>query len=111
MYQVVVKTSFVGFHYWKEAPDSVSFLRETHRHVFHVKLFKEVTDPNRGIEFITLKRGVDRHLRDFWEERTFRYACEQIAYRLAGVFDAYRVEVWEDDENGGIWERNRHSNN
>ena len=33
---VVVKTEFEGFHSWEDAPDEVSFLRNLHRHIFHV---------------------------------------------------------------------------
>jgi hypothetical protein len=36
MSRIQVRTSFVGVHQWKDAPDEVAFLRNLHRHVFKV---------------------------------------------------------------------------
>lgn len=46
-----------GTHYWKDCPiEEVSFLRNNHRHMFHIKAYKEVFHDDRDVEFIWLKR-------------------------------------------------------
>lgn len=98
-----VTTSFVGFHYWSDAPDEVDFLRNVHRHVFHVKVCVEVTHCDRQVEFFLLKKDVNKHCQELFEGRTFPYSCEMIAQSLVGLLNQYKVlwvEVSEDGENG-----------
>jgi hypothetical protein len=102
---VWIKTSFEGFHQWTNAPDCVAFLRDFHRHIFNVKLGKQVTHENREIEFFQLKATVDRHLDDFYAGQYFVYSCENIAAELLKRFDADFVEVDEDGENGARVEK------
>ena len=101
---VWVTESFVGFHRWKEAPDSHSFLRSYHRHVFHVKIGVAVDHNDRDVEFFALKDYLKTHLEDF-EGGQFELSCEQIADILVAEFvkDGYQIqlaEVSEDGENG-----------
>jgi hypothetical protein len=63
----------------------------------------EVTHDNRHIEFIDLKKSVGRYIEQTYWNHTFPYSCEQIAYNLADTFNFDRVEVLEDNENGGIY--------
>lgn len=101
---VIVTTSFVGFHRYDEPPPGADFLRAWHRHVFFVKVTAaEAT--SRGIEFIRLKKKVDRFL-DQYRDRQFEASCEDIAEATLLAFpEAIRVEVFEDNENGGYIER------
>ena len=101
---VWVTTSFVGFHYWEQAPEEVAFLRNVHRHVFHVKATVDVSHSDRDVEFFILKRNLNIYCQKF-EGTTFTYSCEQLAAFLgdwlqADNFVVRSVEVSEDGENG-----------
>lgn len=98
--QVWITTQFVGFHRWKDATGEQSFLKDWHRHVFHVKLSVLVTDSNREVEFIDLKNKVDDFLQRRLSQGKFEYSCEQIAEQLLKYFQAHEVTVSEDGENG-----------
>lgn len=97
---VWVTEQFVGFHRWKDAPDEVAFLREWHRHIFHVRLAVEVGHNNREVEFFLLKRQLGKFLQGSFNNKQFEYSCEQIAEMICDSFNAYSVEVSEDGENG-----------
>ena len=53
---VVVRTSFVGFHRYKNGPEE--FLRTYHRHVFFVETWW-AEDESRQVEFINAKAKLD----------------------------------------------------
>lgn len=97
---VFVRTTFAGFHRWKDAPESVAFLRAFHRHVFHVELTVHVTHDNREKEFFTLKEALDDYLAITWLNQKFEDSCEQVARNLSDRFQAFKVIVSEDGENG-----------
>lgn len=97
---VWVTTQFVAFHRWKEAPDNVRFLRDYHRHIFHVQIGMDVSHSNREIEFFQFKEKVDIFLRLTYEMKKLDESCEMIASRLLETFNAVFVEVSEDGENG-----------
>lgn len=98
-----------GTHNWPGCPfDEVAYLRDPHRHVFHIKAFKRVTHSDRDTEFIILKH-------EMWKYITTKYlvpyqqlcafgamSCEMIAEELIKEFDLSRCEVSEDNENGAI---------
>lgn len=105
MFLIEINTSFVGYHYWKEAPPEFSFLKNVHRHVFHVKVIKKVEHAERDIEFIDLKRKVDDYIQNSWKEATFPDSCETIAENIGKPFEASAVTVLEDGENGATWFR------
>lgn len=107
---VWARTSFVGFHYWADAPDEVKFLRDAHRHVFHVKL-SVATSKDREVEFLTLKRRLDVYLREVYEGQTFPASCERIAKTLMNHFNADIVEVSEDGECGATVVRSEEEGN
>lgn len=96
---VWIKTSFIGFHRFKESSDD--FLRNYHRHVFHVNLMI-AENHDRDIEFIALKTRVDTFLAYEYANKRFDKSCEEIAEHLMEAFDARQVSVSEDDENGAL---------
>ena len=51
---IYIQTQFTGYHRWDDAPDCVAFLRNTHRHVFHVKVTVPVQHNDRAIEFFMM---------------------------------------------------------
>lgn len=102
---VWITTSFEGFHYWKDAPEEVAYLRNPHRHIFHIKLGKSVKESDREIEFITLKSDVNEYLTYQYADSLLSFSCEMVAENLLHKFDASFVEVSEDGENGARIER------
>lgn len=95
-----ITSRFVGYHRWVDAPEDVAFLRDWHRHIFGVRLEKEVRHNNRDIEFFQLKRKVDYFLASVYQDKQFELSCEAIAEDLLNKFAAVAVEVDEDGENG-----------
>lgn len=83
----------------------VSFLAHPHRHIFHFRIEIEVFDDDRDIEFIQLKRFVERS----YDQGTLQLnnkSCEMIARDVHNLLSkAYPdrdmiIEVSEDGENG-----------
>ena len=99
---VWITAQFEGFHRWKDAPDSVGFLRDWHRHIFHVRLSVPVGHLDRDVEFITLKKEMEEHLHHKYRGKRFESSCETIAADLLREFSACLVEVSEDGENGAV---------
>ena len=116
---VFCRTSFEGIHCWPEAPLETYYLRNPHRHIFHVEVEVDVKENDREIEFINLKHNVDRYLKQTVVSGELndmgRTSCEEVANKLAdwlrNVYpqrDCY-VEVTEDGENGArlyVWHEN-----
>ena len=113
-YSVVVSFSIEGFHNWPEAKEEfpeVAFLSDRHRHQFGFRCYASVTHTDRDEEFILMQRKLKKQLR-----RTFggnilefgRMSCEDIAEWIlthSSNGNLYKVEVWEDWENGAIIEK------
>lgn len=102
---ISVSDQFESMHCWPEAPEEVSFLRNLHRHVFHVNAEIEVKTDDRELEFIIVKRSLKKFYPPF---NAGRLSCEQMAKKihdgLIGLFGFrnIRVCVFEDGENGAI---------
>lgn len=109
--QIVVRTQREGFHSWPEAPDEVAFLRNPHRHVFHVACWFEVDHDNRQLEFFMVKRAIDTQLIyiPLGPDNNSTLSCEQIAIKLWGLLQEEnmadrltRICVSEDGENEAV---------
>lgn len=101
---VYCKTTFIALHKWDKAPDEVKFLRDAHRHVFHVKVTVIVTHDDRAVEFITMRKELDGCISN-WALDLGGKSCEMIADMIAkAMHDMYyrviEVDVSEDGENG-----------
>ena len=105
---VCVRTSFEFAHKWKEAPDEVSYLRNLHRHIFHVQAEIQVYHDDRELEFIMVKHEIDKFVKASiatrWQDTT---SCEQMAIDIGaflqeryGINRSGCISVFEDDENG-----------
>lgn len=99
---VFCRLRFEAAHRWIDAPDRYPFLRNYHRHEFHVQIGVEVTHDGRQVEFIDLKNQVRLWLDSHWAGRNLDLSCEQMASQLAESFMASYVEVSEDGENGAV---------
>ena len=95
--------TFEAWHRWPDAPDEFAYLRDLHRHMFHVRLAIS-TKTDRQIEFIDLKRQVGNAITKLQqtEKDVKTWSCERWAMRLLGLFDAAYVQVSEDGENGAV---------
>lgn len=98
-----------GTHNWPGCPfDEVAYLRDPHRHVFHIKAFKRVSHSDRDTEFIILKHEIAKYLTEKYQMPHQQLcvfgarSCEMIAEELIKEFDLSRCEVSEDNENGAI---------
>jgi hypothetical protein len=85
----------------------VSFLGTPHRHIFHFKVYIEVTHDDRDIEFIQFKRWLEHCYNDGTLELDHK-SCEMIARELNTTINARYpsreiwVDVSEDGENGAF---------
>lgn len=95
---------FEGFHCWAKCPiEEVSFLRDRHRHMFHVRGEKQVFHDDRDVEFIMLKNEVAAYLAQLYPKGEMgSTSCEMVAEHLLEVFDLVSCEVSEDGENGAV---------
>lgn len=104
MTRIFIRTRFEGFHHWPDAPQEVAFLRDLHRHEFHVRVWTQVDHEDRAIEFILFKRIVDRTIQSLQSTRdTKTWSCEMWAREIGALSAAEAVEVSEDGENGAVW--------
>lgn len=100
-----ITTQFEANHCWNGCPfDDVDFLRDRHRHIFHVKLTVPVTHSDRDVEFIRFKRQVKEFIKTAWPDGELgSMSCEMIGAQILDYFqDASVCEVSEDGENGAI---------
>lgn len=96
-----------GIHRWKLCPiEEVSYLRDYHRHLFHIEIESYVNHSNRDIEFIELSHKIKKYLNDryFCKNRQCLFfddmSCEMIADELVKRFDLCKCCVFEDGEGG-----------
>ena len=114
-YSIIVSFSIEGFHCWPDAKEvfpEVAFLSDRHRHMFGFRCYATVTHTDRDKEFILLNREIKRNLQLNFEKDVPNVlefgsmSCEAIGEYLLNQFpELYKVEVWEDWENGAIIER------
>lgn len=94
---------FEGFHRWPNAPDEVAFLRDRHRHIFHVRAEVEVHHDDRDVEFILLGRRVLAEVKSITEaEDVSCWSCERWAREFLDRLNLVKCEVSEDGENGAV---------
>lgn len=105
--EIVVSFQFEGMHRWPNAPQELTerYLKNLHRHIFHVRAWREVNHNDRDVEFIAFKREMIDYI-------TFNNpsvpvdlindSCETIAEKLLKKFGLSKCEVLEDGENGAV---------
>jgi len=107
--KIVIQFKIEGIHQWKECPlDEVGYLRDLHRHEFHIRMEKKVDHNDRDIEIIMFKRQVISGLKKNFYSDQFNccnfgnMSCEAIAEYLMDKYNCTLVEVLEDGENGAV---------
>jgi len=87
--------------------DDVSFLGYPHRHIFYFYVTLGVSHNDRDVEFIQFKRELERLFTKNVIHLDYQ-SCEMVAENLINYIEehypnrAVQVEVYEDNENGGI---------
>jgi hypothetical protein len=103
-----ITTSFVGFHQFPLAPPAVAFLRNLHRHRFGVRVYFQVTDNERQLEFFLCQAEVNQVLSKELlpqMEVNKQMSCEAMAEVIFKALQVRKypvqlVSVDEDGENG-----------
>lgn len=100
-----------GIHRWDGCNIAeVQFLKNDHRHLFHIRAWKEVKHDDRDVEFIELSHNITRYLKDKYWSTTHQclyfqsMSCEMIAKELMTHFNLCKCEVLEDGEGGAVIE-------
>ena len=102
---VITKNYIEGFHCYPDAPSPVSFLRQEHRHVFHVECGLAVNGDNREVEIFTRQDQVAGYFSDTFgtPARFGSLSCEAISRLVLEAFeDCDHVKILEDGEGGAI---------
>lgn len=112
---IIVKTAFEGVHNYPNAPEPVAYLRNMHRHMFHVEVEMDVFHDDREVEFIMMKHQIDDYIKSFAnlnEDGVWMLgasSCEKIATCIGEFLQSVYCEVKkrsisvlvsEDGENG-----------
>ena len=107
--RVVARVQVEGIHRWSVCPlEEVSYLRNYHRHMFHIHCKAYVNHADRDIEFIQLSHKVRDHLHKKYYNEQYQclffgdQSCEMLADDLVNKFNLYECEVNEDGEGGSI---------
>jgi len=107
--EVIGGFKFEGLHRWPEAFESVSYLRERHRHTFTVRIGWKVTHEDRDIEFLHASDMVKKeYLGPLLNQSDVALlgtrSCETIAREIAVLAASHGyvtfVEVFEDNNMG-----------
>ena len=104
---VFIRLSFDALHNWEGCNlDEVNYLKYMHRHIFFVEMWWNISHDDRDIEFISKKMEVETFIDNNWRGRYLKnMSCEMLASRLMEEFNADKVYVSEDNENGAIIEK------
>ena len=106
---IIVKFQFEGFHFWKDAPMEVDFLKKPHRHIFYCEVKLPVTHDDRQLEFFMVKKALQIAVKDIYNFDLGGKSCEMICEDIItavqskyGLNKDITVSVFEDGENGAM---------
>ncbi len=107
---VVITTNQVeGFHAWPEAPASLGYLKDRHRHIFAIECEFAVSHDDRDIEIITQEHLVENFIRERHGIPAMfgSMSCEAIAREILQSFQPSCLAVTvREDGMGGACVRN-----
>ena len=96
------------YHQYPNAPNEVMYLKNIHRHIFKFKIYIQVYDDDRDIEFIMFKHDVEKIIETL-DKQLKQKSCEMISnYINQKIMEKYPyreviIEVSEDGENGSLY--------
>lgn len=64
MLSIITQFQVEGYHRYENAPEQVKYLRDLHRHVFHIKAKIQVNHNDRELEFIMVKHKLKSLMED-----------------------------------------------
>ena len=105
---VTAKLIVQGLHHWPDATDDVYYLKDLHRHEFHIEVGKYVDGDNRSVEFIGLKNKTLELISATYSDApngVYNFgtlSCEQLAIFLIESLSLDWCSVKEDGENGAV---------
>jgi len=113
MQYAVITTQFEGYHRWPSAPKEVDFLRDSHRHIFHVTVWIFQSHDDREVEYIMAKRLLNKTIDEMVKEYDLlsglsSKSCEMMCSYIQTAFkkkynrSGVQVQVLEDNENGAL---------
>lgn len=99
---IIVNLQFEGIHRWGTCPiEEVKYLRDPHRHMFHICCKKAVSHDDRDIEIIQFKHRLQEFLSgEYPRGEMGETSCEMLAKKLLQRFGLSYCSVLEDGENG-----------
>ena len=106
MKTIFVQHRFWKLHCWPEAPEPVAYLRNLHRHEFHVELSITVEHGDRELEFHMVLDWLEKVCNNIMNNPDNTLSCEQMGDLIMDQAKSrykdrsYIVEVSEDGKNG-----------
>ena len=110
MKYIKVKFTQEGLHQFNGAPEEVKYLRNAHRHLFHISVKIEVFHNDRELEFLMVMHDIKNYVQYKYlqDEYIIINSCEMLAEDILGYVNKMygqrycEVEVSEDNENSAI---------
>lgn len=105
---VVTHNRIEGTHYWKDAPQLVGYLKNEHRHIFHIRCEFAVKGLDREIEVILQQNKIRNYVKDKYGDPALfgGMSCEMISEEILKYFPECRsCEVLEDGFGGARIEK------
>ncbi len=113
---IIVRCALAGLHGWSTCNiEAVSFLRNSHRHMFHFEAHIPVIDSDRELEFFMVQAALIEIIKDLYPKahdiplinfgnRSCEMIGEDICIKLAETYKLSNVScsVFEDNENGAM---------
>lgn len=102
---IIVNLQYAATHCWPECPiPEVAFLKNPHRHVFHITCKISVGHDDRELEIIMFKNSILSFLEKTYSGDFGTRSCEQIAKIILKFYNLDYCQVLEDNENGAeVW--------
>ena len=110
MFYIVTKNTVPGYHFWKNAPDRLAFLKSRHRHDFVITARIAVNHDDRDLEIIETEAAIHDYLFERYGHDSMHIdiggmSCEMLAKEIAEQFGAQEVAVQEDGQGGAVYVR------
>lgn len=104
--QIVTHNAIIGSHYWPDAPAKYAYLKNEHRHVFHIRCWFDVKHNDRDIEINDMQDIIKDSITQQFENLGAMgvcfggMSCEDIATFCIDEFGCVACEVLEDGYGG-----------
>lgn len=109
---ITIKFNFEGIHFYPDAPEEVSFLRNPHRHIFYAEVTIQVKHDNRELEFFMVKNKLQKKFAGgYLGSKSCEMMAAEIIYYVVELYGDRKIvcSVSEDLENLSTVVRNESS--